>query len=412
MIVTSGDASVHAAYPPGSGADPLQPVRTRIESVDLLRGVIMIIMALDHVREFYGVAANPTDLATTTPALFFTRWITHFCAPVFFLLTGTGAFLSLRRKSVPQLSHFLWTRGLWLIFLEVVVTRCLGWQFNFDYRLTLLFVLWALGWSMITLSVLIRMPTRYVTAFGVGLIVVHNLMDGVSPASFGSLSWLWSILHVPGMIVTTPRFTVFEAYPLIPWIGVTAAGYGLGQVFNWDEGRRRAFLLQLGLGLSAAFVLLRAANICGDPNRWSVQRSTVFTILSFLNTTKYPPSLLFLLMTLGPAMLFLRAVDGRTPSVLRPAVIIGKVPMFYYILHITIAHSLAVILCYARYGDAHWMFQSPDLSKYPITFPPGWGFGLPGVYLVWAIVVLILFPACVWYARLKQRRSDWWLSYV
>ncbi|MDQ2889539.1 MAG: heparan-alpha-glucosaminide N-acetyltransferase domain-containing protein [Gemmatimonadota bacterium] len=387
-------------------------MRTRIESVDLLRGVIMIIMALDHVREFYGVAANPTDLATTTPALFFTRWITHFCAPVFFLLTGTGAFLSLRRKSVPQLSHFLWTRGLWLIFLEVVVTRCLGWQFNFDYRLTLLFVLWALGWSMITLSVLIRMPTRYVTAFGVGLIVVHNLMDGVSPASFGSLSWLWSILHVPGMIVTTPRFTVFEAYPLIPWIGVTAAGYGLGQVFNWDEGRRRAFLLQLGLGLSAAFVLLRAANICGDPNRWSVQRSTVFTILSFLNTTKYPPSLLFLLMTLGPAMLFLRAVDGRTPSVLRPAVIIGKVPMFYYILHITIAHSLAVILCYARYGDAHWMFQSPDLSKYPITFPPGWGFGLPGVYLVWAIVVLILFPACVWYARLKQRRSDWWLSYV
>jgi uncharacterized membrane protein len=392
---------------------PTQPARARIESVDVLRGVIMIVMALDHVREFFGAAGvNPTDVAHTTVMLFFTRWITHFCAPVFFLLTGTGAFLSLRRKSTAELSRFLWTRGLWLIFLELVVTRCLGWQFNFDYRLTLLFVLWALGWSMIALAALVHLPARVVTAIGVIMIATHNLLDGVSASSFGVWAPLWSILHAPGVIVATPRFTVFEAYPLIPWIGVTAAGYGLGQIFNWDAERRRDFLLRLGLGLTAAFVVLRTLNIYGDPNRWSVQRSPIYTVLSFINTTKYPPSLLFLLMTLGPAMLFLRAADRHTPKLLGPARIVGKVPLFYYVTHITVAHTLAVILCLARYGQVHWMFESPNLSRFPITFPPGWGFALPGVYMTWALVVLLLYPACRWYAALKQRRSDWWLSYI
>jgi uncharacterized membrane protein len=392
---------------------PAHPERRRIESVDILRGVIMIIMALDHVREFVGTPGiNPTDLATTTGPMFLTRWITHFCAPVFFLLTGTGAFLSLRRKSIPELSRFLWTRGLWLIFLEVVVTRCLGWQFNFDYRLTLLFVLWALGWSMIVLAALVHLPVKFVTAFGVVLIAFHNLLDPISAASLGPLAPLWSILHEPGIIFSTPRFTVFEAYPLIPWIGVTAAGFGLGQIYSWTSERRRAFLLRLSIGLMAAFVVIRAINIYGDPSRWSVQQSPFFTVLSFINTTKYPPSLLFLLRTLGPAMLLLRAVDDRTPGFLRPALVVGKVPMFYYILHITVAHTLAVIICLVRYGQVHWMFQSPTLSQFPITPPPGWGFGLPGVYLTWATVVIILYPACVWYAALKRRRTDWWLSYV
>lgn len=391
----------------------VRPARLRIESVDVLRGVIMIVMALDHVREFVGTPGlNPTDLTSTTTALFFTRWITHFCAPVFFLLTGTGAFLSLRRKTTSQLSRFLWTRGLWLIFLELVVTRCLGWQFNFDYRLTLLFVLWALGWSMIVLAALVHLPARYVTVFGVVVIATHNILDPVSASSFGVLAPVWSILHAPGMIVATPGFTIFEAYPLIPWIGVTAAGYGLGQIFNWDAERRRAFLLRLGIGLTATFIILRALNIYGDPSRWSVQHSPLFTMLSFLNTTKYPPSLLFLLMTLGPAMILLRAFDGWMPRFLRPALIVGKVPMFYYVLHITLVHLLAVIICFARYGQVHWMFESPQLSQFPITAPPGWGFGLGGVYLTWAVVVVLLYPLCRWYATLKQRRNDWWLSYI
>jgi uncharacterized membrane protein len=281
-------------------------LRARVESVDVVRGVIMILMALDHTRDFFGIPGqNPTDLASATPALFFTRWITHFCAPVFFLLTGTGAYLSLRRKSPSELSRFLLTRGIWLIFLELVLLRCFSYQFNFDYRVTMLLVLWALGWAMITLSGLVRLPTVVATVFGVLLIVGHNLFDSVKSANP-----LWVILHSPDFVVNTPEHVVFVAYPLIPWIGVTAVGYSLGQVYSWDTERRRAFLLRLGLTLSLAFLVIRGINIYGDPSRWLRQKTALFTVLSFLNTTKYPPSLLFLLMTLGPAMVFLWSVDS------------------------------------------------------------------------------------------------------
>ena len=381
--------------------------RVRIESIDVVRGVIMIFMALDHTRDFFGVpGVSPTDPATTTIPLFFTRWITHFCAPVFFLLTGTGAYLSLRKKSKGELSRFLFTRGLWLIFLELTVTRCLGWQFNFDYHVTLLLVLWALGWAMIVLSALVYLPAAVVATFGAVMIASHNLLDSVQ-----SSNPLWSILHSPNFIVNNPGRIVFVTYALIPWVGVTAAGYGLGQIYRWPSERRKAFLLPLGIGLVVAFFILRGVNIYGDPSRWNTQRSAAFTVLSFLNTTKYPPSLLYLLMTLGPAMLFLWAVDAGTPGWLRPALTIGKVPMFYYLLPIPLIHLIAVGVCYARYGQAHWMFESPGLGEFPITPPPGWGYSLPIVYLVWAGVVLTLYPLCLWFAGLKQRRSDAWLSY-
>jgi uncharacterized membrane protein len=383
------------------------PFRARVESVDVVRGLIMILMALDHTRDFFGIPGqNPVDLTSATAALFFTRWVTHFCAPVFFLLTGTGSYLQLRRKSRGELSRFLLTRGIWLIFLEIVVLRCFAYQFNFDYRVTMLLVIWALGWAMITLSMLVRLPASVVTAFGAVMIVGHNLFDSVRSASP-----LWSILHAPGFVVNSPDHVVFVAYPLIPWIGVTAVGYGLGQVYAWDADRRRSFLFRLGLGLSAAFIVIRAINIYGDPGRWTAQKSGLFTVLSFLNTTKYPPSLLFLLMTLGPALIILSAVDARTPRALQPALIIGKVPLFYYVLHFALIHLLAVATCYARYGAAHWMFESPDLGHYPFTPPPGWGFSLPVVYLVWAIVVATMYPLCRWYAGVKQRRNSPWLSY-
>ncbi|MFL5604464.1 MAG: DUF1624 domain-containing protein [Gemmatimonadaceae bacterium] len=382
--------------------------RTRIESVDLLRGAIMILMALDHTRDFFTLPGlNPTNLATTTPALFFTRWVTHFCAPVFFLLTGTGAYLSLRRRSRADLSRFLLTRGIWLIFLDVVIARCLAYQFNFDYRVTMLLVLWALGWAMISLSALVFLPLPVATMIGAILIVGHNMLDGVKWSNP-----LWSILHSPGFVLNTPGHVVFAAYPLIPWIGVTAVGYGLGQVYTWDVERRRTFLLRLGIGLTLAFIVIRAVNKYGDPSRWAQQATPIFTALSFLNTTKYPPSLLFLLMTLGPAMIFLWAVDRGTPRVARPALIIGKVPMFYYLLHFALIHVVAVIICYARYRSAHWMFESPDLGHYPFTPPPGWGYSLPVVYLVWAAVVIMMYPLCRWYAAVKARRSESWLSYL
>jgi len=387
--------------------------RVRIEAVDVVRGVIMILMALDHTRDYFGdVAASPTNLATASAALFMTRWITHLCAPVFFLLTGTGAFLARRRRSTAELSRYLVTRGLWLIFLEVGLYRCLILQFNFDYQVTVLTVLWALGWAMIVLSALVWLPAPVVTAIGAGIIVLHNLLDPISARTLGSLAPLWTALHGPGVLFTDGRHMVFAAYPLIPWVGVTAVGYGLGQVYGWDGERRRAFLLRLGLALTAAFVVLRAINVYGDPSRWVVQRTSLFTLLSFVNTTKYPPSLLFLLMTLGPALIFLRAVDQRTPALLRPALIIGKVPMFYFLLHFLLIHLLTVVAALLRYGDVHWMFESPSLDRFPITQPPGWPLPLPAVWLIWISIPVMLYPLCRWFAGVRQRRTDWWLSYL
>jgi uncharacterized membrane protein len=381
--------------------------RFRIESIDVVRGFIMIVMALDHTRDFLGVpGVSPTDLTRTTIPLFFTRWITHFCAPVFFLLTGTGAYLSLRKKSKRELSRFLLTRGLWLLFLEVVMVRCFGWQFNFDYHLLLLNVLWALGWAMITLSILVYLPTSVVAAFGVVMIATHNLLDSID-----STNPIWTILHSPNFLLNQPGRIVFVAYALIPWVGVTAAGYSLGQVYSWPSERRRAFLLPAGAGLTLAFLILRGINVYGDPQPWAAQKSAAFTALSFLNTTKYPPSLLFLLMTLGPALLFLWAVDRGTPPWLRPALTVGKVPLFYYLLHIPLIHLLTIAFCYAKYGHVHWMFESPTPDRFPVTPPPGWGFSLPIIYLVWAFVVLTLYPLCRWFAGLKQRSSSAWLSY-
>jgi uncharacterized membrane protein len=399
-------------------ADSTAPVgsttsnRFRVESVDLLRGIIIVIMALDHVHDFFGaLGANPTDLATTTAPLFLTRWITHFCAPVFFLLTGTGARLALQRMSTRELSRFLLTRGLWLLFLEVVVMR-FALQFNFDYQVTIITVLWALGWAMIVLAGLIHLPGSAILAFGVVLVAGHNLLDGIPASAFGSLAPLWSALHAPGFLMNTPRHVVFIAYPLIPWVGVTALGYTLGQTYRWSNERRRALLLGLGVGLSVGFVLLRLLNVYGDPVAWSVQKSPLWTALSFLDTNKYPPSLLFLLMTLGPALLLLRVFDNGFPRWLRPALTIGKVPLFFYVLHFYLIHLLAVAACYIRFDNVGGMFRSPDLGHFPFTAPAGWAASLPVIYLLWAVVVVALYPLCRWYADIKRRRKDWWLSYL
>jgi uncharacterized membrane protein len=368
----------------------------------------MIVMALDHVRDFFGAPGiSPTNLAQTTVPLFLTRWITHICAPTFFLLTGTGASLSLGRKSIPELSRFLLSRGVWLIVLELTVIRCLGYQFNFDYQVTLLVVIWALGWAMIVLSALVWLPPAAILALGIVIVAGHNLLDGVR-----STHPLWILLHSPGLVVNRPGVVVFAAYNLVPWVGVTAIGYALGQIYQWRVERRRTFLWRCGLGLTAAFVALRAANGYGDPVPWSPQASAALTVVSFLNVTKYPPSLLFLLMTLGPALLVLRALDGPTPRLLRPATILGRVPLFYFVLHLSLIHLLAVIVCYAQHGAAHWMFESPNLGAYPFTPPPGWGLSLPVIYLLWMVVVLMLYPVCSWFASVKRRGTAPWLSYL
>ncbi len=387
--------------------------RQRVDSVDVVRGLIMVLMALDHTRDFFGGASvNPTDLATTTAPLFFTRWITHFCAPVFCLLTGTGAYLARRSRTTPELSWFLLTRGLWLVFLELTISRFF-WQFNVDYQVTIITVLWALGWSMVVLAALVHLPTWVAGAAGGAMILLHNLADPVQASSFGSFAPLWNILHSPGVLYAAPGRIVILAYPLIPWIGVMAVGYSLGAVYGLEAERRRRILLNAGIALTAAFFVLRFANVYGDPFPWSARATGTLTVLSFLNLTKYPPSLLFLLMTLGPALLLLRAADGREPSaLLRPVLIIGKVPMFYYLAHVLLLHLIAVVVSFARYGTIHYMFQSATPDQFPVTQPPGWANPLPVVYLLWMLVVLLLYPCCRWYAALKARSSNPLLSYV
>jgi len=385
--------------------------RSRVESIDLLRGVIIVVMALDHAHDFFGsLTTQPTDLATTTPALFFTRWITHLCAPVFFLLAGTSAALTLRRMSKPALARFLLTRGLWLLFLDAVVMR-FALQFNVDYHVTMLVVLWALGWAMIVLAGLIWLPRWLIAVFGLALIVGHNALDNVDAAQFGAWAPLWHLLHQPGPLYADDNHLVFAAYVLIPWIGVTAMGYVLGAAYAWPERFRRSLLLWLGIALVLGFVALRYSNVYGDPLPWSAQKTPLFTLMSFVDTNKYPPSLLFLMMTLGPALLLLRAFERGVPALLRPAHTIGRVPLFFYIVHFYLIHALATLACWMRYGTVTNMFQSPDLGHFPFTAPPGWDFGLPVVYLVWMFVVVSLYPLCNWFAGVRRRHDWWWLSY-
>ena len=387
--------------------------KARIESIDIVRGIIMIIMALDHAHDFFGdLKSNPVDLTTTTAALFFTRWVTHICAPVFFLLTGTGAYLMLKRMSKPALSRFLVTRGLWLIFLELVVLR-FALQFNFDYQITIITVLWALGWAMIVLAALIWLPNWAIAAIGVAMVVGHNLLGNVDPASFGALAPLWNVLHSPGPAFKIGHHTFFISYVLIPWVGVTALGYVLGEAYGWSADRRKRLLLWLGLALVAGFIVLRFANGYGDPFPWSQQKSALWTLMSFVNTTKYPPSLLYLLMTLGPALLLLRVFENGIPAVLHPALVFGKVPLFFFVLHFYLIHLLAVAASWLRYGEVQEMFRSPDVAHFPFSAPPDWAApGLPLVYAIWIFAVVSLYPLCRWYAALRRRRTDWWLSYL
>jgi uncharacterized membrane protein len=409
------------------------PASTRIDSIDLLRGIVMVIMMLDHTRDFVHNASflyDPTDLTKTSTAIFFTRWITHFCAPVFVLLAGTGIYLQAARgKSKKELSRFLFTRGLWLIVLEFTVVRC-GALFNFDYRfLGPMQVIWVIGVSMIIMAALIHLPTILVGTFGVALIVLHNLLDGIrvtgwrgpdSPVpSVGGK--LWMILHQPfeGFPIDGfPSPIVFVIYPLIPWVGVMAAGYALGVVYEKDVATRRRILLILGGVTTVLFIIIRATNLYGDSSPWSQQKNAWFTVLSFVDTTKYPPSLLFLLMTIGPALLALALFEYESVKHVRygllrrlrdALVTFGRVPLFFYLLQWPTAHLFGVLLNLVAGKPVKWMFETPLGMQ---GAPEGVGFDLWVVYAAWIAGVLLLYPLCKWFAGVKQRRRDWWLSYL
>lgn len=383
------------------------PLRVRIMSVDLLRGLVMILMALDHVRDFWGPTPfDPLDLSQTSPALYFTRWITHFCAPVFIFLAGTSAFLYQRNTgaSKRELSFFLATRGLWLIFIEATVVT-FSWQLAYNF--VILQVIWAIGWSMLVLAVLVHLSVRAIAVISITIIALHNLLDGINAASFGDWHWLWAMLHQGFYFVPLDGFGVFLAYPLIPWVAVMAAGYVFGEILMRDPPARDRIMKRLGLALIFGFILLRALNVYGDLDPWTVQeRGWFYTVLSFLDVEKYPPSLLYLMAMLGPALLLMPYLENWRGRAAEAVKVFGRVPFFFYVIHIPLINITASIYAELRYGSHGWWLQGPN------AYPPDYEPSLLLTYAAWVATVAVLYPACRWYEQLKRRRSDWWLRYL
>lgn len=370
----------------------------RVESVDVARGVVMVLMVLDHVRDFLtDPQVDPTNLATTTPALFFTRWVTHFCAPTFFVLAGVGAALSGARRTRAGLSRHLLTRGLGLLVLSQT------WENVFLFftypHVVLALVLWGIGWSMIALAGLVFLPRPVIGAIGLALIASHNLADGLRVQN-PNAAWVWALLHERGFNTLPGGIPVLIGYPLIPWVGVMASGYAIGPLFFAPPPRRRTILFAIGFVSILAFVAIRASHVYGDPRPWSVQATPLRTLMSFLNCEKYPPSLLYLLMTLGSLFLGLALLDRPLGRWAGPFRAFGQVPLFFYLLQWPVAHGLAVAVELAQGHPVGWMFRFP-----PFPSPSGFGQSLPTVYLLWAVAVALLWYPCLAYRWARSRRG-------
>ena len=401
---------------------PKVPALGRVASIDILRGIVMVVMALDHTRDFFTyLRFEPENLARTWSALFFARWITHFCAPLFFFLAGTGAFFYGRRRTPAELSRFLWTRGLWLIILEFTVVGT-AWTFQFPFGF--FGVIWALGASMVMMAAAVRLPVRWLGALSVLVILTHNLFDGIRPQQFGSMAWLWTLIHVRGFVFLPFHIPQFVLFQIIPWVAVMGAGYAFGSLYSLEPDRRYKIITRLGLVLTLAFVLLRVTNLYGNPpvgqggvsqGDWHIQPTVEKTVILFFDVEKYPPSLQFLLMTLGPSFLLLAWLDKRTSqppatSGLASALVVyGRVPLFYYVLHIYLIHGLAVLMAVLFHQPVAWLLHGGFFLN-PI--PVGYGHNLPFIYLIWISAVIILYLPCRWFMRVKQRRKDWWLNYL
>ena len=401
-----------------STAAPSVPA-TRVASIDLIRGAVMVLMAIDHVRVYSGLPAGGP-----TPGIFFTRWVTHFCAPAFIFLAGTSAWFYGRKHR--DLSRYLLTRGAWLVLLELTVVR-VAWTFNFDFaHYELAGVIWVIGWCMILMAGLVKLPVGVVGGLGLAIIAGHNLMDPHLGAVIGglqdnSLSWLWKVMYV-GFFAGPIQFgpdgpNLMVLYSIIPWIGVMAAGYAFGKILQLETPRRNQLCLGIGLGAIALFLLLRGFNLYGDPRPWTAGPSgpngppPMPALFRFLNTNKYPASFLFLLMTLGPAIVLIPWLEAARGALARWISVFGRVPFFYYMLHIPLIHLLAVIVSKLRSGAVNpWLFANHPMGNPPAPDGYTWSLGL--LYLVWVVAVVILYFACRWFVGVKARRSDWWLGYL
>ena len=387
----------------------------RFESIDLLRGIVMIIMALDHTRDYFHNSAflySPEDLTQTNVPLFFTRWITHYCAPVFVFLAGISAYLTGRKKSRRELSFFLWTRGVWLILIELFIISLFR-TFNPSYIFNNLQVIWAIGVSMIVLSAIIYTNRQFILFTGIVLIAAHNLLDTVHVPGNGMGSILWSLLHDPGSF-RFGRFILSVRYPALPWIGIMLVGYYLGGLYapGFNPVKRKNLLLSLGIGAMILFIMLRSGNFYGDAAHWSTQKNTIFSLLSFLNVTKYPPSLLYTLVTLGPALIFLALAERPLHAFSEKIMVFGRVPMFFYLAHILLIHLLAVPGAVIAGYKASDMILATGVNVAPQL--KGYGFNLLTVYIIWIGLILLLYPFCKWFDCYKKENvsRNRWLSYL
>jgi uncharacterized membrane protein len=388
-------------------------VSSRITSMDVVRGLIMVLMAIDHVRVYSGQPAGGP-----TAGIFFTRWITHFVAPGFAFFAGTGAFLhGIKLGGRDKLARFLASRGIWLVLLELTFLR-FAWTFNFDYaHYSLAGVIWMLGWCMVLMAGIIYLPMWAIATFGIVTIVAHPvlypIMGAINAPDGSFLDALFKVLYLgEGFTIGKGGPPLLVLFVIIPWIGVMAAGYAFGPVMRWPAERRRAFCLRVGIAAMVLFVALRALDGFGDPRHWHKMMANGWpALLAFLNTSKYPASFLFLLMTLGPLILLLPLVEGARGSVAAVLELFGRVPLFFYVLHIPLIHLAAVVVSLIRTGAVNpWLIANHPLNPGPV--PPGYTWSLPLLYLVWAIVIVILYFPCSWYAALKKRNKSPWLSYL
>jgi uncharacterized membrane protein len=415
-------SSIESLVSAPAGTIPLATAPTpdrrayRMSSIDILRGIVIVVMALDHVRDFMMTASvqDPTADPSTGPWLFATRWITHFCAPTFVFLAGTSAGLMAQRKTPAELAAFLFKRGLWLILLEIFVIS-LAWSFaptgvaGFDGQTYLpLQVIWVIGASMVILAGAQFLGRRTCLVIGAAIVLGHNLLDPIWPAASttGHTAGVWAALHARQVYEIGPLW-IFFSYPLLPWTGVMLIGYGAAGLFELPEKSRNRRLIGVGLALFIAFILVRALNVYGDPQPWNAAPdNTTASIMSFLGTTKYPPSLLYILMTLGPAAIVCAFADRLRGPVRDVLLTFGRAPLAFYAAHLYLIHLIAVVLGVAQ------GFSAEQLLTHYRFFPKGFGVGLPGVYVIWLVVIALLYPLCRWVTAVKARRRDWWLSYV
>jgi uncharacterized membrane protein len=388
---------------------------SRIQSIDVLRGLVMVIMALDHVRDYFHLGAflsDPLDLETTTPLVFMTRFVTHFCAPVFVFLTGTSASLFGQNKSKKELSTFLFTRGLWLIFVEILIMNFLWW-FDPQFEFINLQVIWAIGLCMIFLSALIYLPIKLLVGLSLMIVFGHNLLDGIIMQGYSLNAILWYIFHQQIILPIGSNHMLAFYYPVLPWIGVMALGYCFGFFYHkgFNQTLRKRYLLILGITSISLFAIIRLSNVYGDMVPWTQQKNLMFTLFSFINVSKYPPSLLYLLITIGPSFFVLYFLEGVQSKITNVLLVFGRVPFFYYLLHILFIH-LAALLTLVVIGD-DWTLMILNHASFTTNKMADYGYSLWVVYAVWIGIVTLLYPFCQKYMNYKlQHKEKWWLSYL